>query len=517
MLRTLLKFGLPVIFVLAFLANDVNGQIRIKVDGIANEEVYLANYYGEKLFYNDTTVADANGYFQFKGKPADEGGKYAVVVPGPKFFEIIVTEEPIYIETSVDDLAGKLKVIESIENKLFYDYMGFIQEMRSTRAPHDEVLADESSAETTRENAKKAIDNLNNEVVEYQQKLISENAETLFGKMLRMTLEPTLPEAPSDLENEALWKYLQYRANYWNNVDFSDNRLVRDPMFHRLLDKYWSKVLPQAPDTLIREAHALISRTDNPDMFKYITHHITFTSEKSNVMCMDKVFVSMVNTYYRTGKADWLNEEQLEKVIDRANDLKYVLCGEAVPDIILPDETLTNWKSLYDIDAKYTLIIIWEASCGHCKKEMPKLLELYEQWKPRGLEVYAIGNDFESEPWLKFVKDKKIDVWTNVSDNPAINKSDSASKLIYGGITTLPSLNFRSTFDVFSTPKMFLLDTDKRIIAKQLGAAQLAELLDRMEGLEPGTTTITEKKSEKAKPSSTTKVPAPDTGKQKSP
>lgn len=503
---------------LSFWPTGLNGQIRVKVDGIANEEVYLANYYGEKLFYNDTTVADANGYFEFKGKPGAEGGKYAIVIPGPKFFEIIVTDEPIYIETAADDLAGKLKVLESNENKLFYEYMGFIQAMRSTRTPFDEILSTETSSDADRERAKKAIEKLNDEVVSHQQQLISDHAETLFAKMLLMTLEPNLADPPAGTENEALWKYLQYRENYWNNVDFSDGRLVRDPMFHRLLDKYWSKVLPQAPDTLIQEAHALIQRTNNPDMFKYITHHITFSSEKSNVMCMDKVFVSMVNTYYRTGKTDWLNEEQLKKVIDRADDLKYVLCGEAVPNIILPDESLTNWRSLYDLDAKYTLIIIWEASCGHCKKEMPKLIELYEQWKPRGLEVYAIGNDFESEPWLKFIKDKKIDVWTNVSDNPAINKSDSASKLIYGGVTTLSSLNFRSTFDVFSTPKMFLLDADKRIIAKQLGATQLAELLDRLENLEPGTTTITEKKSEKAKPSATsTKTETSEKQQQKSP
>lgn len=516
MRRPLLKLSLTALLVTTFQMVQW-AQIRIQVEGVANEEVYLANYYGEKLFYNDTTTADANGYFEFKAKPNEEGGKYAVVIPGPKFFEIIVTDEPIHITTSAEDLSGQLDVKASKENKLFYDYMGFIQEMRNARAAYDEVLTNESSSEKARDEAKKAIEQLNVDVVNYQQGLIRDHQETLFAKMLLMTLEPEVGSPPAGTENEALWKYLEYRSKYWDNVDFSDGRLVRDPMFHRLLDKYWSKVLPQSPDTLIKEAHALVARAQDPDMFKYMTHHITFSSEKSNVMCMDKVFVSMVNTYYRTGKADWLNEEQLQKVIDRADDLKYVLCGEPVPDVILPDETLTNWRSLYDIDAKYTLIVIWEASCGHCKKEMPKLLELYEQWKPRGLEVYAIGNDFESEPWLKFIKDKQIDVWTNVSDNPAINKSDSASKLIYGGVTTLPSLNFRSTFDVFSTPKMFLLDADKRIIAKQLGAVQLAELLDRLEELEPGTTVITEKKNDKAKPSSTTKASSDSVPKQKSP
>lgn len=457
-------------------------KIRVKVNGISDTTVYLANYYGEKLFYNDTTRADANGYFEFKGKPAEEGGKYAVVVPGPKFFEIIVTEEPIYIETDNSDLLANLKVIESKENTLFVDYMRFIQSKRTDREPWDRIMADSSLDEKSKAKAKIELERLNQDVLDHQAKIVVENRETLFAKLLLLTIEPEIPSAPEGIENEQLWRYYYYRDHYWDNVDLSDGRLVRDQMFHRVLDKYWTKILPQVPDTLIREAQKLIERTDDYDMFKYITHHITFSAEKSNLMCMDKVFVSLVNKYYRTGKVDWLNEEQLSKIIDRANDLKYVQCGEAVPNIILPDTSGDNWVSLYDIDAKYTVIVIWEASCGHCKKEMPKLKKLYQEWKPKGLEIYAIGNDFETEPWLKFIKDKNIGEWINVSDNPAINKSDSATKLIYANVTTLPSLNFRSTFDVFSTPKMFLLDADKRIIAKQLGAEQLEELLQRMEG-----------------------------------
>lgn len=468
-------------------ANGMIGQthpIKVRVTGIADTTVYLANYYGEKLFYNDTARADASGYFEFTGKKAEDGGKYAIVVPGPKYFEILVSDEPIHIETSNTDMVGDLKVIESRENKLFVDYMRFIQDKRNQRTPFDQVLADSTGqhSEKEKEFARTEIERLNADVVAHQNSVIASHPDNLFSKMLKLTLEPEIPTTPAGVENEALWKYHYYRDHYWDNVDLSDGRLVRDPMFHRLLDKYWSKVVPQVPDTLIREAQELIGRAVAYDMFKYIAHHITFTSEKSNLMCMDKVFVSMVNTYYRTGKADWLTEEQLAKIVERADELKYVQCGEPVPNIILPDVTLTNWRSLYDIDAKYTLITIWEASCGHCKKEMPKLKDIYKRWKPRGLEVYAIGNDFETEPWLKFIKERDINEWINVSDNPAINASDSASKLIYGGITTLPSLNFRSTFDVFSTPKMFLLDADKKIIAKQLGAEQLEELLMRLEG-----------------------------------
>lgn len=490
MIRNLIELTLVITF-MGFFGSSIaqDHRIKLKVNGVSDSEVYLANYYGEKLYYNDTTRADKNGYFEFKGKTGAECGKYAVVLPGPQFFDIIVTEEDIHLETQASDMIGKMKVLESKENKLFYDYLHFIADKRSAREPYDKILSDSSSAEASKTAARKAVEALNTDVVNQQKQLITDHPDALFTGYLKLTIEPEIPNPPAGVKDEKLWRYMYYRTHYWDNVDFSDGRLVRDQMFHRMLDKYWTKVLPQIPDTLLKEAYQLIDRTEAPDLFKYITHHITYASEKSEIMCMDKIFVGVVNKYYRTGRVDWLTEDQMSKIIDRANDLRFVVCGEQVPNIILPDATLTNWVSLHDVEAKYTIVAIWEASCGHCKKEMPKLKALYEEWKPRGVEIFAIGNDFETEPWLKFIKDQKIDQWINVSDNPAINATDSATKLIYANITTLPSLNFRSTFDVFSTPKVFLLDADKRIIAKQLSAEQMGELLHRLEGdaIEPKT------------------------------
>ncbi|MGB1099641.1 MAG: hypothetical protein ACPGYS_01885, partial [Flavobacteriales bacterium] len=68
---------------LASMAMHGQNDLVVHVDGLSNDTVYLANYYGAKLFYNDTAVADAKGTVTFKGKPFEEGGKYALVVPGP--------------------------------------------------------------------------------------------------------------------------------------------------------------------------------------------------------------------------------------------------------------------------------------------------------------------------------------------------------------------------------------------------------------------------------------------------
>ena len=66
-------------------------------------------------------------------KPRNEGGKYAVVLPGPKFFEFLMVEETMEFKTSAANPAKDLQVIQSKENDVFYGYMKFIQE-RGTNA-----------------------------------------------------------------------------------------------------------------------------------------------------------------------------------------------------------------------------------------------------------------------------------------------------------------------------------------------------------------------------------------------
>ncbi len=48
--------------------------------------------------------------------------------------------------------------------------------------------------------------------------------------------------------------------------------------------------------------------------------------------------------------------------------------------------------------------------------------------------------------------------------------------------TTLQSLNYADTWDIYSTPRIFILDKDKNILYKQLSIAQLEEILDKLTG-----------------------------------
>lgn len=72
------------VFVSGFAQSDIDYSIDVTVEGLSNDTVYLAQYYGNKLYYADTTVTDAKGRLYFPGQPFEKCGKHAIVIPGPK-------------------------------------------------------------------------------------------------------------------------------------------------------------------------------------------------------------------------------------------------------------------------------------------------------------------------------------------------------------------------------------------------------------------------------------------------
>ncbi len=129
---------------------------------------------------------------------------------------------------------------------------------------------------------------------------------------------------------------------------------------------------------------------------------------------------------------------------------------------------LDGTKSMHSISSKYTLVWFWEESCSHCRKATPQLVEATKRIKSVGLEVYAVSlhnmtYDWdktikETKNWLEFVKTNKMFDWINVYDPYHFTK-------------------FRELYDINSSPVLFLLDKDKRIIAKRIGVDQVVSVL----------------------------------------
>jgi peroxiredoxin len=174
-------------------------------------------------------------------------------------------------------------------------------------------------------------------------------------------------------------------------------------------------------------------------------------------MGMDAVFVGLVEDYYKSGQAFWADSVLTFKITDRARVLKPLLLGKKAPNVVLAD-TSGNMQSLWNVNAKYTVLCFWDPDCSHCKKVVPKLKEWYAANKNKGIEVFAACTETEEQKWKKFIRDNQLD-WINVADIQLRN-------------------HFRSVYDISSTPVIYMLDKNKVIFAKKMGVEQMSEILD---------------------------------------
>ena len=91
------------------------------------------------------------------------------------------------------------------------------------------------------------------------------------------------------------------------------------------------------------------------------------------------------------------------------------------------------------------------------------LKDVYDKYKEHGVKAYTVCTETERDKWIAFMDNHHFS-WIDVAD------FDFRSP-------------FRELYDISSTPKVFLLDKDKKIIAKQIGDEQLDEVLKRRLGL----------------------------------
>jgi peroxiredoxin len=438
-------------------------NLKLKINGLkTGDTIYLANYYGDKQYLKDTALVGANGSFSFTGKEKLPRGIYLVVLPGKQYFEVIITDEQNFLmETDNKDYTKNMKVTGSTENIAFYDYLKYVV-VKGTKGEELKKLMDSSKVDTEKKTYRDQLISIEKGIFEYRKDFIAKNPDKFVSKVFKSMSDPEVP-APPTLPNgrpDSTFPYRYYKAHYWDNIDLNDDGLIRSPIFHGKLDRYIKQMVLQMPDSINKEADYLISKVKDKkgEIFKYIIWYITNQYETSNIMGMDAVFVHMAEKYYLTGQAYWVNEETENKIRDRYAVLRNVLLGSFAPVLSLPD-TSGKTKAFTSIKAKYTVLIFWAPSCGHCQKELPKLRDIYKKTKDKySVEVYSVNTEADEKAWKDFVKNNNLG-WINVWDP---------------NHTT----GFQKTYDVYSTPTMYILDESKKIIAKRLGVEQLEDFFE---------------------------------------
>ncbi|HKR04765.1 MAG TPA: thioredoxin-like domain-containing protein [Bacteroidia bacterium] len=437
-------------------------QIKVTVHGVPKDSMCrLANYFGDKQYLQDSALADASGSVIFHGAQPLPGGIYLFVLPEKRYFEMVVDKEQNFtMETDTADYVKHMKVTGSKDNELFYDYLNFIgkksKEIEPLKAEYENAKSDKD-----KKAVQKKMDDLNKEVTGMKTKFMTDNPDAFMTKVFKTSQEVEVPDPPKNPDGtiDSTFQYRYYKAHFFDNIDMTDDRMLRTPVLFNKIEQYIKKLTLQIPDSINAAADyvAELARP-NSEVFKFVVWWVTNTYETSNIMGMDAVFVHMTEKYYTADQAFWVDSTQLAKIQDRAKKLKPLLIGKKSRNLVLED-TAGVYRSLYDIKKPFTVLIFWDPDCGHCQKSMPKLKELYDKYKPKGVEIFAVNDAVEEEKWKKYIREHKLN-WINVADLHTRN-------------------NFRFEYDLSSTPQIFLLDDTKTILAKRIDVETLGDILQR--------------------------------------
>ncbi len=454
-------------------AQTAGYQIGINLKPYKNQYVYLGYYYGKIKALADSTILDGNSSGSFTGKEKLAGGIYFIVSPKKEIlFEILLDKDQHFsIQADSATLPSSIKFTNAPENNLFQSYSKFAASTGKTITGYVSDLASVKSKSDSNRITEK-LQMLNKSLQNYRDSVAAKNPNSMLAALFKALKEPIVPPASKQPggKYDSLYAYKYFKAHFWDGVSFADERLLRTPIFELKLDKYYKTLVAPEPDSIKLEADNMLTKAaPNKEMYKYLLTYFVQAYISPQYMGQDAVFVHLFEKYINNNpQVDWFTEKYKKYIYDRAYSLMANLIGAPAQNLELVD-TLDRPKPLFDVNAPFIVICFWDATCSHCKEVVPRLDSMFQhKWKQEGIALYGVMVDGGKEAWVNYIRQNNLKDWIHVYETTAQRDAGYAAG----------KPNYRQLYDVYQTPILYLLDKDKRIIAKKLTYEQIDEVLN---------------------------------------
>lgn len=128
--------------------------------------------------------------------------------------------------------------------------------------------------------------------------------------------------------------------------------------------------------------------------------------------------------------------------------------------VAAPDVTFISIEgekiSTRDLRGKVVMVNFWATSCATCVKEMPAMVDTYNEFKGQGLEFVAVAMHYDRPDYvLNFTETRKLPFKVALDSGGDIAKS-------FGDVTL--------------TPTTFVIGKDGKIIKRYVGGPEFSSL-----------------------------------------
>ena len=391
-----------------------------------NRYLILWETEGKDVFKIDSTMVKDNS-FDFGNKEYDVGF-YALSINNAKN-SVGVILNPNEGDVELNIAGGRLntgtKSVNSDENEGWYSYVP----IETAHLKKVKELKKSMKDPAVKSRVTKAINAEKEKLRAAQHDLINKYPGTYLAKI--MTWKQT--------------KWQSDKARYWDDIDFSDESIMRSPIINDRVQDY------------------MITHSGGTDMGFYNAIDLIHAKSSANPDVNAFTLLVMLEGFYSSNKENQCAyimdsyiygedcaEGDVGKLLkERANGVRSLQLGQIPPDFTLPFYDDSGTLSIHAEAKKndYTLLFFWSSWCHKCEQETPEYKKLYNQYKSQGFQVIGISVDASKPAWVKAVKDKGT-TWPNVSQLQAWDSPVA------------------DAYRVSATPTLFLLNKDLEIVLK---------------------------------------------------
>jgi peroxiredoxin len=200
------------------------------------------------------------------------------------------------------------------------------------------------------------------------------------------------------------------------------------------------------------------SITNIPLLYQKFPNELPLFADARDILLFRRVCDSLIVKYptspYVTNLKDEVEKQErymaLNDRIEGAN-----VAGH--PDITMPDVNAKE-RSLSDLAGKVIVLSFWSSQDVNQKMLNQDLLQLYQKYSGRGLEIYQVSVDTDKTLWARTVADQNLP-WISVCDGMG---SSSIGVISY---------------NVSKVPSIFVIAKDGNVVARDLFGSKLESVV----------------------------------------
>ncbi|TJY37726.1 TlpA family protein disulfide reductase [Pontimicrobium aquaticum] len=268
--------------------------------------------------------------------------------------------------------------------------------------------------------------------------------------------KPYIPESFEDITT-----YIDnLKKHFFKGVDFN-NEVLQSSNF--LIDRVLNYVFGMAAD---KEDEEAIYKQNIDEVFMAMKN----AKPEIKSTLLEIIWQQMVDTNF-DGVANYISDTYLlqlaeslgdSELVNGLNQFKNTSIGNKAPefDVFIDEDGIRTPISLYDLNmAKTYIVVFWSSTCSHCLQEIPQLQAHLKTLDNPDYKVVAIGLEDEPYQWENEIK--KYPEFMHVL---GLGKWEN---------------KIGKSYNVSATPTYFVLNSEKKIIAKPYDIEALKKLIKK--------------------------------------